>query len=202
MDVAFGMLRSAGRSQHRPFSRNWRQIHLGVTCGALNLLTRASIAAQRARGDQVLNLISRSGSTSFQQDFLAMRADIGPGPRSLLAAAAASSTAGRDHLATAAVDAHNWYAVAGRVFRLDLAASYAAETQLVICTGSVSSAAGFARLESDIDQATAADQGIFTSSATAGSDAFGGLEAGLIAAALLTAAGSAWGLSRRLAEYL
>lgn len=36
---------------------------------------------------------------------------------------------------------------------------------------------------------------------TTGSDAFGGLEAGIIAAALVMAVGSGWGLTRRLAEY-
>ena len=40
-------------------------------------LAQAGIAAQQARADEVLNLISRSGSTSFQQDFTAMHARIG-----------------------------------------------------------------------------------------------------------------------------
>jgi len=83
----------------------------------------------------------------------------------------------------------------------DLAANYAAETQLVIGTGPGSSAAGFGRLEGDITRGIAADQRTFRSSATAGSGAFGGLEAAVIVAAVLMAAGSAWGLSRRLAEY-
>ncbi len=164
---------------------------------------QAGISAQQARGDQVLNLISRSGSTSFQQDFNAMRATIGPGPGTLLAAAAASSpddTAARA-VAAAGRDATRWYAVAGRVFKLDLAASYAAETQLVIGTGPDSSSAGFSRLESDIGRAIAADQVVFRQHASAGRGAFANLEAVVIVAALLMAAGSAWGLSRRLAEY-
>jgi len=166
-------------------------------------LAQAGIAAQQARGDEVLNLISRSGSSSFQQDFISMRNKIGPGSGTLLTVAAASSPAGAavGQVGAAARDARSWYAVTGRVFRLDLAANYAAETQLVIGTGSGSSAAEFARLESDLSRAIAADQVVFTASATAGRNAFGGLEAGVIAAALLMAAGSAWGLSRRLAEY-
>src|SRR5215475_11305608 len=85
-------------------------------------LAQAGIAAQQARGDEVLNLISRSGSTSFQQDFTAMRARIGPGPGTLLDKAAAASpdgTAARA-VADARRDATNWYGVAGRVFNLDL----------------------------------------------------------------------------------
>jgi hypothetical protein len=45
------------------------------------------------------------------------------------------------------------------------------------------------------------DQGVFTANAAAGADAFTGLEAGVIALALVAAVGCAWGLSRRLAEY-
>jgi hypothetical protein len=49
--------------------------------------------------------------------------------------------------------------------------------------------------------ANAADQAVFHSSASAGSSAFGGLEVDVIIAAVVMAAGAAWGLSRRLAEY-
>lgn len=166
-------------------------------------LARAGISAQQARGDEVLNLISRSGSTSFQQDFAAMRAKIGPGPGTLLAAAAAASPDRNAASAVAAAgrDATRWYAVAGQVFKLDLSANYAAETQLVVGTGPGSSAPGFAKLESDISRAIAADQVVFGQNASAGRGAFANLEAAVIAAALLMAAGSAWGLSRRLAEY-
>jgi len=41
----------------------------------------------------------------------------------------------------------------------------------------------------------------FTASASRGDDALGGLTAGMGTASLLMAAGCAWGLTRRLAEY-
>jgi hypothetical protein len=44
-------------------------------------------------------------------------------------------------------------------------------------------------------------QATFADSAAAGSSAFTGLEAGVVVLALIMATGSAWGLSRRLAEY-
>jgi hypothetical protein len=176
---------------------------LGHGSGPAETLAQASISAQQARGDEVLNLISRSGSTSFQQDFTAMRTRIGPGSGSLLEAAGASSPEGTSARAVAAAgrDASRWYAVASQVFKLDLASSYAAETHLVIGTGPGSSSRGFARLESDIGRAIAADQNVFHQHASAGRAAFANLEAAVIVAALLMAAGSAWGLSRRLAEY-
>ena len=98
-------------------------------------------------------------------------------------------------------DAAGWYAANEQVYRLDLAAAYAAETKLVIGTGPVSSAAGYTQLESDISRAIAGDLGTFHSSATAGASAFGPLEDVVIVSALLMAGGSAWGLGRRLGEY-
>jgi hypothetical protein len=46
-----------------------------------------------------------------------------------------------------------------------------------------------------------ADQAVFASNAAAGSDAFTGLEAGVIVLALVMAIGCGWGLTRRLSEY-
>ncbi|MGH3422871.1 MAG: hypothetical protein ACRDOD_25130 [Streptosporangiaceae bacterium] len=46
-----------------------------------------------------------------------------------------------------------------------------------------------------------AGQSVFASNAAAGSGAFDGLEAGIIALAAIMAVGCGWGLTRRLAEY-
>jgi hypothetical protein len=166
-------------------------------------LAQAAIDTQQIRGDQILNLISRSGDTTFVQDFGSVRGKLGPGPGTLLTDAAASSPsgAGAQWAAAAAHDVQAWYTVNDQVYNLDHAAQYAAETQLVIGTGPSSSAAGFSRVEADLSRAIAADQVIFQASATAGENAFAGLEAGIIVAAVLMALGCAWGLSVRLAEY-
>jgi hypothetical protein len=184
-------------------ARSDLQHGIGSGSAPAQTLARASIAVQQARGDEVVNLISRSGDASFEQNFQAVRAEVGPGPGTLLTDAATSSGdgPGARAVAAAAQDARPWYATNEQVYRLDSAAQYPAETQLVIGTGPGSSAAGFSRLEADLGQAIAADQGTFRSGATAGAGAFSGLEAGVIIASVLMAAGCAWGLSRRLAEY-
>jgi hypothetical protein len=166
-------------------------------------LAQADIDTQQVRGDEVLNLISRSGDATFQQDFLAMRRQLGPGPGTLFTSAAAASSGGAAAAPTAAAarDEQAWYGVNEQVYRLDSAADYAAETRLVIGTGPGSSAAGFGRAEGDLSRAIAADQVIFHSSAAAGRGDFGGLQAGIVVAALLMAVGCVWGISRRLAEY-
>ena len=166
-------------------------------------LAQAAIDIQQIRGDQIINLISRSGDKTFVQDFHSVRSQLGPGPGTLLTDAAATSPsgAGTQWASAAAHDVQTWYGVNDQVYRLDSTAQYAAETQLVIGTGANSSAAGFDRVETDLSRAIVADQVIFQASATAGDNAFTGLEAGVIVAAVLMALGCAWGLSVRVAEY-
>ena len=165
-------------------------------------LAQAAIDTQQARGYEVLNLISRSGDTTFVKDFQAVRVRLGPGPGTLLAVAAgASSGAGADWATVAARDLQGWYTVIGQAYALDSRAQYTTETALVIGPAAGASTAGFARVEADLSRAVDADHAVFHSGAAAGRDAFTGLDAVIVVAALLMAAGCAWGLSRRLAEY-
>ena len=131
-----------------------------------------------------------------------MRGRIGPGAGTLLAAAASASSAqGAAQVMAAQRDAQSWYPENEQVYRRDLAATYAAEKTLVTETEPGSPASGFTKLEGDLRRATADDLSTFQSSARAGADAFGPLEAAVIILSLLMAGGCAWGLSRRLAEY-
>jgi hypothetical protein len=166
-------------------------------------LAQAGIVAQRARGDEILNLISRSGDAVFQQDFAAARRSLGPGAGTLLTEALAQSQGGpgAQRVAAAARDAPGWYAVNERVSALDAADNFSAETQLVTGAGPGTAAALFGGLNADLSAAVAADQAAFRSSAAGGRDAFTGLEAGIIALSVVMAAGCAWGITRRLAEY-
>jgi hypothetical protein len=86
-------------------------------------------------------------------------------------------------------------------YRVLLAVAAAVPLALVTGTGPGTSTAGFTRVEADLSRAIAADQVIFQGSATSGENAFTGLEAGIIVAAVLMALGCAWGLNIRLAEY-
>jgi hypothetical protein len=180
-------------------------LHQGVGHGSApaETLAQADIDTQQIRGDEILNLISRSGNTSFLEDYHSVRSQLGPGSGTLLTDAAASSPsgAGAQWAQAAEHDIQPWYAVNDEVYRLDSGLRTQQERQLVTGTGPGSSAAGFTRVEDDLSRAIAADQVIFHSNATAGGNAFTGLEAGIIVAALLMALGCVWGLDVRLAEY-
>jgi hypothetical protein len=173
-------------------ARSDLQRGVGHGSAPAEMLAQASIDTQQARGDQVLNLISRSGQAPFVQ-----------GQGTLLTGAASSSAsgAGARWTAAAARDEQAWYAVNNQVYSDDKKADYLGETPLVTGTKRGDSGFGFSRVEHDLDQAILANQVVFRSSATAGSNAYAGLDVGIIVAALIMAAGCAWGLARRLAEY-
>jgi len=164
-------------------------------------LAQASIGVQQIRGDAVLNVISRSGNTSFHDDFLTTSQHVGPGSGTLLTSAAtAQPTSGQaaSLVAAAQRQATAWYTANADVYALGAKADYAAERTAVI-TGS--SAAGYTALERDITQAITADEATFGSAATEGGHALNPMEPVVIVASLLMALGCAWGFSRRLAEY-
>jgi len=166
--------------------------------GPAQTLAQADITALQARGDQTLNLISRTGDANFQQDFHAAQSELST---ELGSAGAQSAAGGAGPIAAARHTATAWFAVNQRAQQFDTAADYGAETQLEIGSGPGSAGTLFGQLEADLEAAIKADQAVFASNAAAGSDAFSGLEAGIIAAALVMAAGCGWGLTRRLAEY-
>ncbi|HEX6521488.1 MAG TPA: hypothetical protein VF070_16030 [Streptosporangiaceae bacterium] len=167
-------------------------------------LAQASIGVQQIRGDAVLNVISRSGDTSFQEDFAATSKLVGPGAGTLLTSAGAASTGSQQAaslVAAAEREVTAWYAANAGVYRLGVAANYAAERTMVIGTGTGSSAAGYSALENDITKAINDDQAVFRSAATAGANVLDPLAPVVVAASLLMAAACVWGFSRRLAEY-
>jgi hypothetical protein len=167
-------------------------------------LALASIGVQQIRGDAVLNVISRSGNASFQDDFAATSKKIGPGPGSWLGDAAAGQESGGQGpslVAAAGRDATSWYPANTQVYKLGAAANYAGERNLVVGSASGSTLTGYNALEDDFSLAIAADQGVFASGASDGANALDPLTGVVIATSLLMAAGCAWAVSRRLAEY-
>ena len=154
---------------------------------------RADVAALRAHADESLTLVDNSGDDSYQQDFIAQQKLLGPGPGTLLAAVEASAGNG-----AAAADAQAWYQAHAALRALDDSGNHAAAVQSALAG---EAAARFGRLSADLGNGINADQAVFASNARSGRDAFTGLAVGVIVASLIMAAGCAWGLNRRLAEY-
>ena len=161
-------------------------------------LAQADISALQARGDEALNLISRTGDGDFQADIKSIQAGLGP---RLSSAASQSAPAGASLINDASHAATSWFAVNQQLHALDVADNYTAETNLAIGTVPGSAATSFSTLHTDLNKAITADQSVFTANATSGQDAFNGLEIGIIVLAVIMALCCAWGLSRRLAEY-
>jgi len=166
-------------------------------------LAQADIAALRARADESLTLIDAQGDDSFQADFVTVQHRLGPGPGTLLtdAVMAARGSPAADLAGVAAATATTWYGVHRTVRSLDDNGKHNQAILLVTGPGPGHSGTLFTRLDGSLFRAIAADQTVFQRHATAGSNAFIGLEVGVIVLALIMAAGCARGLTTRLAEY-
>jgi hypothetical protein len=166
-------------------------------------LAQADTAALRARADESLTLIDAGGKDSFEIDFRITERRLGPRPGSLLSTAvsAASGSPAAGQASAAAATAAAWYKVHRQVRSRDDTGHHAQAVQLVTVPGNDHSGTLFERLDGQLTRAIAADQAVFAGNATAGRNAFTGLEAGVIVLALIMAAACARGLSRRLAEY-
>jgi len=166
-------------------------------------LAKADIAALQAHADESLTLIGRGGDDSFQENFRWFQKHLGPGPGTLLTEATAASvgSAGQSQATSAVQAAGAWYAVHRRVRSLDNGSYYSAAVKLAVGRTPTQSGGLFSRLDADLTDAMAADQASFQSGAQAGQGALAGLKAGVIVLSLIMAAGCAWGISRRLAEF-
>jgi hypothetical protein len=166
-------------------------------------LAQADIAALQAHADESLTLIDNSGDDSFQGDFATVTKRLGPGPGTLLAAAAgaASGSPGAADATAAPSAATAWYAAHRRLRALDDGGAHSQAVAAATGSGPRDSGARFRQLDTALDRSIAADQAVFQSRAVSGRDATAGLEAGMIALALVMAAGCTLGLRRRLAEY-
>jgi hypothetical protein len=158
---------------------------------------RADVAALQAHADESLTLIDNSGDDSFQQDFVVQQKLLGPGPGTLLAAVRAPAGSGVSVSAVAAA-AQAWYRAHAALRALDDSGHHTAAVRSAL-TGD--SATRFALLAAVLSKGIAVDQALFAAQARGGREAFTGLAAGMIVASLVMAAGCAWGLNRRLAEY-
>ncbi|HUN31420.1 MAG TPA: hypothetical protein VMU95_05315 [Trebonia sp.] len=172
---------------------------VGQGANPAEALAQASIDVQQIRGDSILNVIARSGSPSLQTDSAAQAKNVGPGSGSLLSSASAAGNGPvTADLATAITAAPAWYKANGQGYALGSQHQYSAELESVM-GNQVSSEYG--QVTGSIGQALDAAQQTFTTQADNASSAFGPLEAAVIIAALVMVVASAWGLSRRLAEY-
>jgi hypothetical protein len=167
--------------------------------GPAQNLALASIGVQQIRGDSVLNVISRSGSTSFADDFTAASKEVDGW---LGAAGTAQDNAGDAALVAATQrDATAWYGVNRQVYAAGHSANYAEERNLVIGTGTGTTATGYSLLEADFSRAINADQAVFASAAASGASELDPLAGLLAASAAVMVLGCGWAISRRLAEY-
>lgn len=166
-------------------------------------LARADIVALQAHADESLTLIDDTGDDQYQANYLAAQKSLGPGPGTLLtaAASAAAGSPAAGQASAAVTRARAWYAAHVRLRSLDDNGNHAAAVASALGSAAGDAGADFTALSGDLTGGISADQVAFGTSARAGENMYSGLEIAVIVLALAMAAGSAWGLSRRLQEY-
>jgi hypothetical protein len=164
----------------------------------LMVIQHASAAHDVAAADESLSLDAQQMYHSLADADVTAQSQLST---ELSSAGAQSAVGGTGPIADAGHTAAAWFAVNQRAQQLDAAHDYGTETQLEIGSGPGTAGTLFGQLETYLQAAINADQAVFASNAAAGSDAFTGLEAGIIVLAVVMAVGCGWGLTRRLAEY-
>jgi hypothetical protein len=166
-------------------------------------LAQVGIAVQEAHADESLTLIDNTGDDAYETDYGAKKSALGPGSGTLLDAAvtAARGTPAAADVAATVRDAQTWFAAHTQVRSLDNHGHHDTAVASVLGSTPDSARGAFVRLSADIAAGTTRDQAVFDTTARSASGAYAGLEPGLLVAALIMAAGCAWGISRRLAEY-
>ena len=194
--VAGAALLVSGAWLGNAFAVAFSDLSTAISQGAVpaEAAAQASIDVEAIRGDSILNLIARSGTPSLSLDSAARQASV-----TALTSAAGWPSSPAGTRARAGED--SWYRSNEQAYQYGVKLDYAAEQQLVLDPSPGGLAGGYSDLQQELATVREAAQHTFQASADAGAGAFAGLEVAVIAAALVMAAASAWGLSQRLFEY-
>jgi hypothetical protein len=165
-------------------------------------LARADIAALQAHADQSLTLIDNTGDDNFQADYTRREADLRSGQNLLAAAGNAAAGSPAAGAVTAAIThAQAWFTAHSALRAQDDNGNHPAAVASALGSGPGTAGGQFTAFSASMTSGINAEQAAFGGSARDGANMYGGLEAAVIVATLLMAAGCAWGLSRRLMEY-
>jgi hypothetical protein len=168
-------------------------------------LTRARIAAVTARADETLGLVARDRQDAFETGFAEARTRLlGQGSSHGLlgdATAAASGTPEAGPVQEAVRSADAWFAVHGKIRRLEKAGHTKKAATLAVGNDPTSAASQFHELDEDLATGIGQGRREFKGGVSSARDSLIGLEAGVIALALVCAGGATVGIWQRLWEY-
>jgi hypothetical protein len=164
-------------------------------------LATARIDALQARADEALTLVARGSGGAFEQDFQKTMADLvgadGKSGRLGQAAATATNPAVRAAIRKASSDVAAWRAVHTALRADDDGGNY--PDAVTAATGLASDA--FTHLDDDLAAGIRASDATFTEQAAAAGRAVHIVGIVVVILTLLTLAGAAIGVQRRIAEY-
>ncbi|GHF67183.1 hypothetical protein FHX82_003740 [Amycolatopsis bartoniae] len=165
----------------------------------IDVLVRARIATLNARADETLTLVARGAGSAYQDDYVQVTGQLA----ALLEQARSLATDPEvgNRVATAAADAKAWTLAHTGIRAADDTGDYVLAVQRATDTGPAGAAGLFDRLDRDLQTAIDHTRATFGEEVTDASRALAGTLAAVTVLAVVTAAGAAAGIWRRLKDY-
>jgi hypothetical protein len=170
----------------------------------VELAVQARIAALKMRANETLTLVARGDGAVYEDEFKEIAPQIsGDGQGNLLVRAQdlAANEETTDVLEAARGNVSDWLDVHGQVRQLDDGGSYQEAVALAIGDDPKGAAAIFTELDNNLLRAINDGRTEFVNETSAASSVMTGLVPGVVALALLAAAGVTMGIRERLQEY-
>ncbi len=165
----------------------------------VELAVQARITALKMRANETLTLVARGDGAEYEADWKQLAKQVS-GEDSLLGHT--ESLAGDDHVVDAArQNLSDWLDAHDRVRELDDGGSYQEAVALAIGNSEDGAAAAFNELDQNLLRAINDGRTVFADETGAASSALTALVPGIVALALLAAAGVTMGIRERLQEY-
>ncbi|WP_213454295.1 hypothetical protein [Rhizomonospora bruguierae] len=168
-------------------------------------LVEARVAALQARADESLTLVARGAGGDFEEDYVAMMAQLAgnDGDGGLLALTAGQARDPRTGQAAraAGAEAKRWLETHREVRELDDNGSYTEAVKLAVGPGENTTSARFTALDESLADAIAVNGDRFQARSRSAGRALTGVDVGVVLLSALIVLGAALGLQRRIAEY-
>ncbi|MFC4857617.1 hypothetical protein [Actinophytocola glycyrrhizae] len=166
-----------------------------------DVLAQARIAALAARGNETLTLVARGSGAQAEDDYQEAVGRLVTGGGLLARAQDIATGAVREDVQAAIVAQRDWHEVHDRIRQLDGDGDYLGAVALTIGPGEDGAAAKFDAVDTALREAIAATEATFEDEVAQADGALTGTVIGVLALALLAAAGAATGIWQRLKEY-
>lgn len=171
----------------------------------VDVLVQARIVALKCRANETLTLVARGDGPGYEAEFanlvVGIAKESGPGDLLVRAKSLAEGQESAQHVDSAAGSAKKWLTAHNAIRKADDEGDYKTAVEKAVGTAPDSAAVLFAQLDDNLLKAINEGRESFVTQTGTAGNALIGLVPGVIALALIAAAGVMMGIRQRLQEY-